>query len=350
MNSKKPLNEVNSVRKETSRSLILRCLQAALKPLNRLLIRVNSVSKEGSQAILIPSSLKTRYSVQENLVGQIYTYDLCRVRSTLNDPKQRTHHIYYFAGGGFQSPPSSHHYRFLGRLLSQLSSTTVITSVAVPLAPNNTAPTTFPILLDFCKRILSECQSNGTIVTFAGDSSGGNLALSLTLELLKQDPTGPVPNSVLVICPVVDLAHYNPASVEVEKDDPLLRLKFSKEIAPNWAGEWDVKTDSRLSPIRATNLASLRERGVAVYGMTGSYDILAPDTVTLRDRLIDRAIKGKWLDWKGCMHCWVLMAGYGLFCKEIREGFEWVAEALREMEGAGGNDAHADAARDQNRT
>jgi acetyl esterase/lipase len=263
---------------------------------------------------------------------QIYCYDISLQRSNALTTRKTTTRIYYFAGGGWQSPPSSHHYRFLLQLLGGLSASSVCSVVSYPLAPENKAPESFPVLLRFSRRVLADGKRNCEKIIFAGDSAGGNLALSLILESLRLDPQSAVPHSILLICPAVDLAHQNSELPTVEKKDPLLRVKFSKDVALAWAGDWDVATDSRLSPIRAENLAALKESGVGVYGITGSFDILTPDTIILRDKLLKHHVQGRWLHWHGCMHCWPLMAGYGMLCKEVRGSFEWILQVLKDIE------------------
>jgi len=218
------------------------------------------------------------------------------------------------------------------RILDSISDDTIVSMVSYPLSPENTAPTTIPMVLDYLKIILKEAQTTKTKVTIAGDSAGGNIAICVVLELLKQDPQALVPTAVFLMSPAVDLAHENPGLKKVEKIDPLLRLKAVKDIGKAYAGEWDVASDSRVSPIHAQNLADLRERDVAVYGLTSSADILAPDAVIFRDRLLKEGVMGRWLEWEGCMHCWALMAGYGGFCNEVRGALCWIIEALQEIE------------------
>jgi acetyl esterase/lipase len=307
-----------------------------LRLFNTKLIRpVKQKSCESSPKLNITSTLRTRYNVHERVVNKIHVYDISRKESRRFDGTSLTPtshlHIYYFVGSGWESPPSSHHYRFVRRLLHCLSSSTVISIVSYPLAPKNTVPKAFPILLEFCRKIL-QSRGKGEKVILAGDSAGGNIVLSLTLELLRLNPDCLVPNALLLISPAVDLAHENPTLRAVEKNDPLLRLKFVKALGKTWAGDWDVASDSRVSPIRAKNLEALEARGVAIYGVTGSYDILTPDALILRDMLLVNKVKGRWLHWEGAMHCFPLMAGYGLFCAEVRGAFNWIVSILQEAE------------------
>lgn len=106
-------------------------------------------------------------------------------------PGQRKHRIYYFNGGGFQSPPSSQHWLFLTNLSKKLSLgpskshhqpqkyAPEITLVSYPLAPNSPASKSFPILEKWLSAILQSADDSCDKITLMGDSSGGNIALSL---------------------------------------------------------------------------------------------------------------------------------------------------------------------------
>jgi acetyl esterase/lipase len=316
------------IQKETDRSAILRSLQWFLGFFNTLLISGSKPKEiDGSQELNIPSSLRRKYAMSEKSIEGIHTYTLQKKLT-----KSVKHRIYYIAGGGWQDTPSSHHFKFLSKLLHDLSDHTAVCIVSPPLAPKNQAPNTFPVLMEFIKTICIEGKTNGEVVTLAGDSSGGNLVLSITLELLKQNDTNILPHAVVVISPAVDLAHNNPVLPEVEKRDPLLRLPYVRKMAHDWAGSWDVMKDSRISPIHASNLTQLVQHNVAVYGIVGTNDILTPDALIFADSLARSGTPGRWLVYEGCMHCFVLMGGYLKFCVEVKVGFEWVVAVMTEIE------------------
>lgn len=295
-----PVKEtLNAIRSETDRSLILRSMQRIMRPFhNQLMSDSSHIECVGSAKLKVPSHVSKNYCVKEEYISKVYTYNIHRKHLALPE-KTPLHRIMYFVGGGFRLPPSTHHWRFMRRLLDSISDDTIISMVSYPLAPENTAPTTIPLLLNYFKVILEEAKSTQTKVTIAGDSAGANIAVSLVLEMLKQDPQALVPVAILLISPAVDLAHENPGLKKVERIDPLLRLKVVKDIGRAYAGDWDVATDSRVSPIHAQNLGDLKDRNVAVYGLTSSADILSPDAVIFRDRLLKEGVMGRWLEWEG---------------------------------------------------
>ena len=73
------------------------------------------------------------------------------------------------------------------------------------------------------------------IISFAGDSSGENLVLSLVLHALKENPTMRYPGSIMPIPPVVDLRLTNPKINDVESKDSELRRNIEEKTAKSCA-------------------------------------------------------------------------------------------------------------------
>jgi acetyl esterase/lipase len=315
------------IHRATDRSITLRVLQQILGLFNTSLFDGLSPHREidGSPELPIPMKTRHRFNVSDEVVQGIFTY--CIQRDTTQPIK---HKIFYIAGGSWEQGPTREHYKFLTQLLLDLPRTTAFVIISTPLVPKNPAPKTYPILLDFCKAVFRETRSQNQIVSFAGDSSGGNLVLSLTLELLKSNDSTILPHAIILICPTVDLSHKNPDQVAAQWHDPLLRLPTSRRYASEWASTWSIAKDPRISPILATNLSQLVAQHIAVYGIVGTHDILAPDALIFAERLEKEGVEGRWLVGEGCMHCWVLMGGYAKFCVEVKTGFEWVVDAMRE--------------------
>ena len=146
----------------------------------------------------------------------------------------------------------------------------VISLISPSLAPHSPAPLTFPHLVKLFTTLLSSQKDE--IVSFVGDSSGGNIVLAVMLETLKINPRIKSPANLMLIAPVVDLRFGNSKIREVQKHDPVLRLPIEMRTAKSWADSWDL-SDRRLSPVLA-DLTSFDERRVKVHGLTGGYDIL----------------------------------------------------------------------------
>jgi acetyl esterase/lipase len=313
----------------TDRSLILRLIQACMNPFDGRLARPPKRPYDAfSTELKIPDKAKVGLVVRRRMVCDMNIYDFSR-RSlrTGKEALQVKRRIYYFNGGGFQSPATSHHIKLLGRMARALPHGTVVSLVSYPLAPVYPAPKAFPALLQLYHEILTPDSSEESII-LAGDSAGANIVLALTMEALRQDPRGPAPNALVLISPAVELSHTNPALPESERADPLLRLALINKFAAEWAGGWDTEKDPRVSPLQAQNLGSLRERGVKVHMVLGTSDILTPDALLLRDRLIEEGVGGSCLEWEGLSHCWLIMAGVGRFTRELRVGWKFLIDVL----------------------
>lgn len=269
----------------------------------------------------------------ERRVDDIWVYDVSLKDPTTSygyadrDENARRQRIYYFNGGGWQLPADGSHWKFATALLTELPHGAVMSLVSYPLAPNNAAPISFPQLLRLYHTEMARAAAADEIVTFAGDSSGGNIAICLPLEALTQDPTALHPHSILAICPSTDLTRSNPKLRELEKHDPILKVNFVKSTAKAWAGDWD-KRDPRISPLFSEHIDVLAKAGVRVDGCTGGSDLLGPDGVLFREKLAANGVLGEWLEWDKMMHVWPLVKTYGI-SPEADAAFFWIADLLR---------------------
>jgi acetyl esterase/lipase len=294
--------------------------------------RPKKQSPEGSVQLKPTKVIYKTCTVSERKVCDIYIYDVIP-RSIKG--RSFTKRIYYFCGGGWQSPPSPQHWQLCAKLARQMPET-AISIVSYPLAPKNSAPVAFPWLLRLYRVLMQDGEEEGHRVILAGDSSGGNIVLSLVLEALREDEAmdsslkeedkhAPHPTALLVISPSTDLTRSNPEIEKLRHLDPLLTPTFIKETAKAWRGDWDA-TDRRLSPINA-DISLLAKYGIRVHGVTGGYDILAPDSIIFRNKCEEVRVTGQWLEWEKQMHCFVLTWPYGL--REGREGVGWMIDVLK---------------------
>lgn len=137
-----------------------------------------------------------------------------------------------------------------------------------------------------------------------GDSAGGNVALCLTLHVLTQDPLAPVPTSLLLISPCVDARNTNPQMRTVDKHEPVLSVSFTGQVAEKWSIGLD-RADPLVTPLLGP-LQLLKQRSIRVDGITGTYDVLSPDTLLLIEKMREHGIDASWLLWERQMHCFPL--------------------------------------------
>lgn len=321
--------------KRRDRSALMFLLQHFIKPLNKVLLRLGEPQPSGSQRLHAPKKTKARCDVLERKVGDIYVYELrpkaSSSRSATKESPTATD-LYYFCGGGWRMPPSSQHWALCTKLAHKLPDHTV-SIVSYPFAPHSPAPVAFPQLLDAYKRLLHDSTDAGKQVVLAGDSSGGNIVLCVTLAALAEEEgesitapsaSTPHPAALMAICPSTDLRKENPDMEKVAPHDPILRIPFVKATAKGWCGDWDA-SDPRVTPLLA-DASLLQRHNVACHGVTAGYDILGPDALLFRERCLKAGVRGQWLEWDKQMHVFPLVATYGF--REGVEGLDWICEVL----------------------
>ena len=336
----------------TNRTLLMAVLHTFLRPFGPKITKMTCEYPPGSPQLDVPKQATTRCNVSERKVHDVYIYDLTakapfnsmpsKIKSKLlksgekETPQDQKHkRIYYFSGGGWRQPASVDHWSFTSKLAASIPNSTV-SVISYPLAPNSPASDSIPILLALLPTLLNACEAANETAILAGDSAGGNLALALPLEMLRAaalDPSAaqpPMPSALLLLSASVDLRRSNPAIAQIEPKDPLLRHKFIKATSDVYCADMSPE-DPKLSPLLVEDrvLHALRDRGVQVYGVTGGYDILTPDGLLFRDRLLKAGVAGSWLHWEKQMHVFPLAWRYGL--RESREAKDWCVEVLRKL-------------------
>lgn len=313
------------------KSLMMTVVHKIMKPFGGILIKPPKDWPPGSQQLPPSKGAKKRADITERKVQDIYIYDIIAKHAPRTTAEGKggsgRRRIYYLPGGGWRMPPSGDHWRFVAELAKRLPDTT-ISLISYPLAPKSPAPETFPQLVSLFKTLLQASRDQNEHVVLAGDSSGGNLALALPLAALHEDGAAALlPHAIFAMSPSTDLRRTNPDIDRTAPLDPILRVPFIRMTAFDWCADWP-REDFRMSPLLAKDelFQQLRERGVAINGVTGSWDILAPDAVLFRNKLSELGVKGQWLDWERQMHVFPLAFGYRL--RESREGIDWITKIL----------------------
>ncbi|KAF2153421.1 alpha/beta-hydrolase [Myriangium duriaei CBS 260.36] len=318
------------IQTRSDRSFLTLALQASLRPLKPRLATPEKTYPAGSNKLHPHEHLHKkvfRYiHVQERKQDGIYVYDMSP-KSGLPTAACRRR-MYYFAGGGWQQRPSMQHWRFCAELVRKIPGL-IISVVSPPLAPESPAAEALPQLNTFYSSVLQQGEQAGERTIFGGDSSGGNIVLSLALQGLTKNDSGVNPDALLIISPAVDL---RPMKVEgpivrASKMDPVLTVKGHNGEADVWCQQSD-RSDASLSPITG-DMGLLANAGIKVIGMTGGYDILTPDALKLRDKCQQSKVQGAWLQWEKQMHCLPLTFMYHL--PEGVKSKDWVVEQLERI-------------------
>jgi epsilon-lactone hydrolase len=187
--------------------------------------------------------------------------------------------LLYLHGGGHMLG-SAFGYRPLAGALAAAAQTGAL----VPefrLAPEHP----FPASLDDALRAyhwLMEQHDAPEVVTLAGDSSGGGLAMSLLLTLREREL--PLPGSVVLLCPGVDLSF---SRLALDADDP--ELGVVREIGRRTAEAYlagHPLDDPVVSPLRA-DLSGLPP--MLIQAATG--DAFRPDAQLLADHAREHGVE-----------------------------------------------------------
>ena len=324
----------------SGRSFLTALLQTLIRPFRPRLVNPGPPLPAGSPQLQPHQSIYTSCYVNEIQVNHIYLYNVIAKPSSTTYTKLLTtaqtsstprHQLLYFAGGGFQSPPAKEHWKLLAELATQLSDIYTVALVSYPLAPHSPASASLPELHTLLQYFIDDANlANGT-VTLVGDSAGGNVALSIALQyatkLKGQERSSSYQSlkDVLVISPPTDLRNSNPGIALADRKDPVLSAGLVESVAKAWAGDWP-RDRPELSPVLA-DINALKQAGIRIHGVIGTYDVLAPDAIAFRKLCQQNSVKGEWLEWNGQMHCFPLAFAYGL--PEGKRGKDWVIDVLK---------------------
>lgn len=131
-------------------------------------------------------------------------------------------------------------------------------------------------------------------IVVAGDSAGGGLAMQLVLRL--RDEGRPLPGSLVLLSPWVDLSGSGPSMWDRNEIDPWLDAAHMPLAADAYAGELDV-ADPRVSPLFA-DLHGLPPMLVHV----GTHEIIHDDGIRLVAKAKEAGVDASVGIWEGMFH------------------------------------------------
>jgi acetyl esterase/lipase len=181
------------------------------------------------------------------------------------DTPSRT--VVYLHGGSWVNEISAQHWQLVAQIAARAKVRVIVP--IYPLVPFVTATEVMPTIVE----LVAEQVAPDRSVCLAGDSAGGQMALSAALAL--RDEHGLVMSETVLISPVLDVSLTNPLISAVQ--DPWLTRVGLLEFAQRWCGDLPM-TDPLVSPLRAdlTGLGPLTL-------FSGTRDILNPDARLLAE-------------------------------------------------------------------
>ncbi|MDN5722025.1 MAG: alpha/beta hydrolase [Corynebacterium sp.] len=206
---------------------------------------------------------------------------------------QRAGSVVYVHGGGWVNEIVRQHWRLIARIATEAQTTVVVP--IYPLIPTGTAEGVVARVVD----IVRQCREQYGDTRLAGDSAGGQIALSAALEL--RDRLDIALSRTVLISPALDLTWSNPQIPEVQPDDPWLAVPGGRYFSETWRADLDV-TDQRVSPLfgEFTGLGP-----VTVF--SGTHDILNPDARVLATRLEGAGVDVDFHEGPGQLHVYPLL-------------------------------------------
>jgi len=177
--------------------------------------------------------------------------------------------VVYVHGGGWVNEIAPQHWALAARIAAEAR--VVVTLPIYPLVPFGTAA---EALRGVAGLVRASREAHGP-TALAGDSAGGQIALSTALHLRD---AGEVLPMTTLISPALDLTFGNPRIPRVQPSDPWLGVPGGRLLADRWRGDLAL-TDPAVSPL-AGDLTGLGP----VTLLTGTRDVLNPDAHLLADR------------------------------------------------------------------
>lgn len=199
--------------------------------------------------------------------------------------------IFYCHGGGYMTG-SCLYARTITSKLAQETQCDVF-CFDYSLAPEHPYPAAINDALDFWNYILSQGYRAPNII-IAGDSAGGNMALSLTLCL--KNARQPMPKCLILFSPWTDMTSSGKSYLTKANVDPVLTPEYIAKAIESYAPGMDVSLP-QLSPVNG-NL----ENFPPVYIQAGDNEILLDDSNKLYKRLLECNVYAKLDIFNGMWH------------------------------------------------
>ena len=225
------------------------------------------------------------------LIREVEFQDMAGEWVSVNRAHMKKYVILYCHGGGY-STGSSIYARTLTTKLAASTSMDVL-SFDYRLAPEHPYPAaTEDAMKAWDYLMLLGYGARDVIV--AGDSAGGNMALSLVLKLKSQNRL--LPRGLVLMSPWTDLTSSGKTHITRAEVDPVLNEEYLKSMIENYAPEQPLD-DPLISP-----LFGEFEGFPPTYIQVGDNEVLLSDATMLHKKMIQANVSVKLDVFKGMWH------------------------------------------------
>ncbi len=225
------------------------------------------------------------------LIREVEFQDMAGEWVSVNRAHMKKYVILYCHGGGY-STGSSIYARTLTTKLAASTSMDVL-SFDYRLAPEHPYPAaTEDAMKAWDYLMLLGYGARDVIV--AGDSAGGNMALSLVLKLKSQNRL--LPRGLVLMSPWTDLTSSGKTHITRAEVDPVLNEEYLKSMIENYAPDQPLD-DPLISP-----LFGEFEGFPPTYIQVGDNEVLLSDATMLHKKMIQANVSVKLDVFKGMWH------------------------------------------------
>lgn len=209
----------------------------------------------------------------------------------VNRAHMKKYVILYCHGGGYSTGSSLYARTLTGKLA--MSTSMDVLSFDYRLAPENP----YPAATQDAMRVWNYLMLLGygaRDIILAGDSAGGNLALSLTLKLKEEGRL--LPRGLVLMSPWTDLTSSGKSHQTKAEIDPVLNAGYLEDMIRNYAAGQNLD-NPYISP-----LFGEYEGFPPTYIQVGSNEILLDDSTMLYHKLLKANVSVKLDTFEGMWH------------------------------------------------
>ncbi|MDE6386228.1 MAG: alpha/beta hydrolase [Lachnospiraceae bacterium] len=209
----------------------------------------------------------------------------------VNRAHMKKYVILYCHGGGYSTGSSLYARTLTGKLA--MSTSMDVLSFDYRLAPENP----YPAATQDAMRVWNYLMLLGygaRDIILAGDSAGGNLALSLTLKLKEEGRL--LPRGLVLMSPWTDLTSSGKSHQTKAEIDPVLNAGYLEDMIQNYAAGQNLE-NPYISP-----LFGEYEGFPPTYIQVGANEILLDDSTMLYHKLLKANVSVKLDTFEGMWH------------------------------------------------
>lgn len=207
--------------------------------------------------------------------------------------------VLYTHGGGFAVGSAASHRKLAGHLAKAMGAIALVLDYR--RAPEHPFPAQIEDATAVYRALLERGYASGNIVT-AGDSAGGNLAISTVLKL-REDGTA-LPGAVVAFSPWLDMEHAGDTLVSNAATDGLVSREILEGMSGMFLGETGKPDDPLANPLYADYTGFPR-----LYLTAGSVETLLDNSTRLSDRVAAAGVDVTLSVVDGMQHVFPILAG-----------------------------------------